>query len=165
MHRSGIAGFILMAVLVAASGVAAGAAAGGMNCDFDSNKLSLRRADGALAVTLVHAATLSATTGSTLESKIRFDFNRLNADGLQGPPDGLRALHYEYCIPDRPEAIQAVVSIDPTLEIQRGSPGRVGCGQGELLCLGHTHQPGHRGVLQQLAALAVIAEIHENFFE
>lgn len=61
-------------------------------------------------------------------AKICFDLNRLDGRGLQGPPDGLRALHYEYCIPDRPEALQAVAAIDPTLEIQRGSPGHIGCG-------------------------------------
>jgi len=98
-------------------------------------------------------------------SKIRFDLDRLNADGLQGPPDGLRTLHYEYCIPDRAEAIREVASIDPTLEIHRGAPGRVGCGPGELLCLGHTHQPNHREILQRLAVLPIITEIRECFFE
>ncbi|MEN8132156.1 MAG: hypothetical protein ABFS45_18660 [Pseudomonadota bacterium] len=137
-----------MAILVATGGVASGSGA-----------------DGALAVALVRPATPSSTTGSTLEPKIRFDLNRLNADGLQGSSNALRALHYEYCIPDRPEAIQAVATIDPTHEIQWGAPGRVGCGQGELLCLGHSHQPDYRAILQRLAALTIISEIYENFFE
>jgi hypothetical protein len=98
-------------------------------------------------------------------TKIRFDLARLNADGLQGPPDGLRALHYEYCIPDRPEERRQVAAIDPTLQVQRGSPGRMGCGAGELLCLGHTHQPGHRRVLESLVALPFVTEIREAFFE
>ena len=123
----------------------------------EGERLALRAPDGALVLTLVRDA--------TARSGIRFDLDRVNADGLQGPPDGLRALHYEYCIPDRPEAIQDVTTIDPTLQIQGGSPGRVGCGAGELLCLGHTHQPGYRAVLEQLAALPFVAEIHEAFFE
>lgn len=99
------------------------------------------------------------------EPKIRFDMERLDADGLHGPPDGLRALHYEYCIPHRGYVVDEVARIDPTLNIQQDSPGRIGCGQGELLCLGHTHQPGYRAVLEQLAALPMVREIREAFFE
>ena len=121
--------------------------------------------DGAPALNLVRDAAAASTSAATARSGIRFDLDRVNADGLQGPPDGLRALHYEYCIPDRPEAVREVTAIDPTLQIQRGSPGRVGCGVGELLCLGHTHQPGHRAVLERLAGLPFVAEIHEAFFE
>jgi hypothetical protein len=118
-----------------------------------------------MALTLVRGTAAASTSAATAKSGIRFDLDRVNADGLQGPPDGPRALHYEYCIPDRPEAVRAVTAIDPTLQIQRGSPGRVGCGAGELLCLGHTHQPGHRAVLERRAALPFIAKIHEAFFE
>ena len=106
-----------------------------------------------------------STSAATVRSKIRFDLDRLDPDGLQGPRHGLRALHYEYCIPDRSEAVREVTAIDPTLQIQGGSPGRVGCAAGELLCLGHTHQPDYRVVLEQLATLPFIAEIHEAFFE
>jgi heat shock protein HslJ len=131
----------------------------------EGDKLTLRRVDGAFAVTLLRDDTWPPTAGIQRASKIQFDLDRLNADGLQGPSDGLRALHYEYCIPDSPEAVEAVAAIDPTLEIQQGSPGRVGCIQGELLCLGHTHQPDHLAVLKRLATLAIVDEIHENFFE
>ena len=102
---------------------------------------------------------------SVNDSKICFDLNRLDDQGLQGPRDGLRALHYEYCIPDRPEAVRAVSAIDPTLEIRRGSPGRIGCGSEEVLCLGHTHQPNYGTVLRQLAELPMVREICEAFFE
>lgn len=104
-----------------------------------------------------------ADTGSA--SKIRFDLHRLDDSGLQGPPDGLRAVHYEYCISDRPEAVRAVTAIDPTLEIHRGSPGRIGCTSEELLCIGHTNQPNYRAVLRRLAELPMIREICEVFFE
>ena len=97
--------------------------------------------------------------------KIKFDLTRLNAEGLQGPPGGLRAMHYEYCIPDRAVVIHKVIAIDPRLQIQWGSPGRVGCGESELLCLGHTYQPNHRADLQRLAALSEVKEIRETHFE
>ena len=131
----------------------------------ENERLALRTADGALALTLVRDAAAASTSAATARSKIRFGLDRLNPDGLQGPPDGLRALHYEYCIPDKPEAVRQVTAIDLTLQIQRGSPGRIGCATGELLCLGHTHQPGHRAVLERLTTLPFIAEIHEAFFE
>jgi heat shock protein HslJ len=131
----------------------------------EGERLALRTPDGALALTLVRDTAAASASAATARSGIRFDLDRVNVDGLQGPADGLRALHYEYCIPDRPEAVREVTAIDPTLQIQRGSPGRVGCGADQLLCLGHTHQPGYRAVLERLAALPFVAEIHEAFFE
>lgn len=107
----------------------------------------------------------ASTPAVTVSSKIRFDLDRLDPDGLQGPRDGLRALHDENCIPDRSEAVREVTAIDPTLQIQRGSPGRVGCAAGELLCLGHTHQPGYRLVLERLAMLPFVAALHESYYE
>jgi hypothetical protein len=32
-------------------------------------------------------------------SKIDVDLANVNSEGLRGPPDGLRAVHYEFCIP------------------------------------------------------------------
>ncbi len=121
---------------------------------------------GLIEIRRVHAITRSGVSncrGAT--SRIRFDLERVNSEGLQGPPDGLRALHYEYCIPDRPDALAQVKTIDPTLQFYRQSPGRIGCGEDELLCLGHTHQTGHRDVLTRLAKLPFIREIREAFFE
>jgi hypothetical protein len=122
--------------------------------------------DGMIEVRAVHAISRDGVAHCKgTGSKIGFDLNRVNIEGLQGPPDGLRALHYEYCIPDRPEALAQVRAIDPTLQTCRQSPGRIGCGEDELLCLGHTHQSGHREVLSQLARLNFVREIREAFFE
>ena len=132
---------------------------------FDGDRLVLRTAEGAIAVTLARDAGVPPVPGSSPAARLRFDLNRLDTAGLQGPPDGLRALHYEYCIPDHPEAIAAVRAIDPTLQIQGHSPGRVGCGADALLCLGHTHQPDHGAVLVRLAQIPFIAEIREADFE
>ncbi|MEA3276535.1 MAG: hypothetical protein U9Q81_14845 [Pseudomonadota bacterium] len=142
MYRLRFVGFLLMFLLILGGGPASGS--GGHDKDVSAG---------------------ASLTGTATESKIRFDPDRLDANGLQGAPDGLRALHYEYCIPDRADAIREVSAIDPTLQIQRGSPGRVGCREGKLLCLGHTHQADHRAVLDRLAALDAVAEIREAFFE
>ncbi len=125
-------------------------------------RATLRTEAGAVALTLAKTEPDSDATGA---GKIAFDLARLNVDGLQGAADGLRALHYEFCLPDRADTLAAVRGIDPSVEIQRSAPGRARCRPGELLCLGNTHQPGFRQVLQRLAALPAIREIHESFFE
>lgn len=98
------------------------------------------------------------------EAKIRFDLSALNAAGLYGPPDGLRALSYEFCIPDRPDSLAQVRGIDASVRAQRAR-GRIGCLDGELLCIGHTHQRGYREVLVALARLPYVARIEQAFFE
>jgi hypothetical protein len=99
------------------------------------------------------------------KSKITFDLGQLTADGLYGPPNGLRALHYEFCIPAEPTCEAQVKSIDPTIVIAAGSKGRVGCTQGEYLCIGSTHQPEIKAVLLKLASLPYIKQIKQCFFE
>jgi len=103
--------------------------------------------------------------GATAEQKIAFDLAQLNADGLAGPPDGLRAISYELCVPDRAEVLAEVQRIDPSLELMRGARGRIGCAADEVLCLGSTHQPEWRQVLTQLAGLPYVARIAEAHFE
>jgi hypothetical protein len=98
-------------------------------------------------------------------SKITFRLDRLNQDGLVGPPDGLRALHYEFCIPGDLSHEAQVREIDPTIQIFHHSRGRIGCRAGEYLCLGSTHQPGCRTVLLNLARLPYVRRIDQAFFE
>ena len=98
-------------------------------------------------------------------SKITFPLDQLNEEGLMGPPDGLRALDYEFCIPGDAAHAAQVRDIDPTLRIFIHSRGRIGCGPGEYLCVGSTHQPGFRTVLRRLASLPYVRRIDQAFFE
>ena len=98
-------------------------------------------------------------------SKITFSLEQLNESGLYGPPDGLRALHYEFCIPGDSDHEAEVRQIDPTIQIFKTSPGRVGCTDEEYLCVGNTHQPDFRMVLCKLANLPYIKRIDQVFFE
>ena len=107
----------------------------------------------------------SARAGEPGDAVIGFDLGRLNSDGLQGPPSGLRALDYEYCIPADEAAVAEVAAIDPSARFMPGSRGRIGCGEGEALVLGNTHQPGFRAILESLAALPYVARIVEAHFE
>ena len=45
------------------------------------------------------------------------------------------------------------------------SPGRIGCGDDQVLCIGETHQPEWRTVLEQLAALDYVEQINQSFAE
>ena len=99
------------------------------------------------------------------KNKITFSLEQLNESGLYGPPDGLRALHYEFCIPGDSQHEAEVRQIDPTIQISKTSPGRVGCTEGEYLCVGHTHQPDFRMVLFSLASLPYVKRIDQAFFD
>jgi hypothetical protein len=120
-----------------------------------------------LALPLVFSATLAASAAAGLApgSVIAFDLNRLDAAGLQGPPDGRRALDYEFCIPQGELPQRQVAAIDPSARFQPGSRGRIGCGRAELLVLANTHQPGYRQVLLRLAGLPYVVRIAEALFE
>jgi hypothetical protein len=98
-------------------------------------------------------------------SKITFNLEQLNENGLYGVRGGLKALHYEFCIPADPGIEAQVRQIDPTSRIFKTSPGRIGCGAGEYLCVGHTHQPDFRTVLFRLANLPYVRRIDQAFFE
>jgi len=97
--------------------------------------------------------------------KVAFDLDRLDEDGLVGPPDGKRALSYEFCIPPSEECKELVSSIDPTVEFMCGSPGRIGCYPDECLCIGSTHQENYRDVLRKIAELPYVEKIDEAVFE
>ncbi len=93
---------------------------------------------------------------------MHLDLASVDGQGLVGPPGGKRALAYELCVPDDDEKLVAVRAIDPSLVLQRGARGRIGCGDGEVLALGSTHQPRWLHVLEDLAALPYVARIEPH---
>lgn len=107
----------------------------------------------------------SNESSATMSGVIRFDSSRLNSEGLLGPPDGLRALSYEFCIPATGSHEREVEAIDVTVTIQQSSPGRIGCGSDEYLAIGNTHQPDFREVLERLSRLPYVERIEESHFE
>jgi hypothetical protein len=99
------------------------------------------------------------------QEKITFDVSSLDQDGVHGGPNGKRALSYEFCIPDMERYQSKVKHIDSTLQCMSGSPGRIGCGTYENLCIGSTHQNNFKDVLRGLAELPYITRIDQSFFE
>ena len=108
---------------------------------------------------LLLALTAGASCVQSPDRKVELDLSGLNSSGLHGPPDGLRAMDYEFSIPDTPELRARVREIDATVRFHPGSRGRIGAGPGECLCIGTTHQPDWRSVLNRLAALPEIRRI------
>ena len=105
---------------------------------------------------------LPPAPADAVSTKIHFDLFEFNDDGLYGPPDGLRAAMYEFCIPAGADLAVEVASIDPTVQIYASSPGRIGCGSDEYLCIGSTGQPGFREVLANLAQLEYVSRIQPS---
>jgi hypothetical protein len=96
---------------------------------------------------------------------IGFDLGRLDDRGLQGSPDALRSLDYEFCIPEGAAFRVQVSARDPSARFLPGSRGRIGCGPDQVLVLGNTHQPGFRDVLAALAELPFVDRILECVYE
>jgi len=107
----------------------------------------------------------SGPTGFEQSEKIEIDLSRLDDAGLRGPADGKVAVAYEFAIPDTPECRAEVRRIDPSVSFMAGSPGRVGAGPGECLCIGSTAGRDYRQVLRALADLPYIERIIECHFE
>jgi hypothetical protein len=112
-----------------------------------------------------HAAPEPRTSQPAQSTKIKFPLDDIRSDGLRGPPDGLVAVSYEFCVPASDQVYQEVLRIDSDLKIYSGSPGRVGCMTGQALIIGETHHPNWREVLQGLSTLTYVIEIRECFFE
>jgi hypothetical protein len=102
---------------------------------------------------------------NAVNAKIHFDLSEFTDDGLYGPSDGLRAAMYEFCIPAHADLAADLSSIDPTVQIYTSSPGRIGCGSDEYLCIGSTGQPGFREVLANLVKLDYVSRIQLSFPE
>ena len=108
---------------------------------------------------------LTIDSSTRTNQKISFDISRLDVSGLYGPQGGKRALSYEFCIPDTAEKRTEVEGIDPSITFFAESPGRIGCGKIELLCIGSTHQKNFAKILQQLSDLSYVQRIDQSFFE
>ncbi|MDX2229140.1 MAG: hypothetical protein NW220_05865 [Leptolyngbyaceae cyanobacterium bins.349] len=107
---------------------------------------------------------IPASQAATPLTKITIDLTRISPAGLVGPPDGLRSMSYEFCIPRHEAAIAEIQAIDPTLQYAR-SPGRIRCSQDQYLVIGNTHKPNWREILTKLAQLDYVQRIDQFFGE
>ncbi len=112
---------------------------------------------------LVRRSTANGSLGGC--SKLGFDASALDEHGLLGPEGGKVALSYEFCVPKDAKLVDQVRAIDPSVAIQAGSPGRIGCKPTEVLCVGSTYQPDFLEVLAALCELEYVARIERAVFE
>jgi len=123
------------------------------------------RCGALLILSLLGPFALAAGDGlEVAAAKISITLSVLDVSGLYGPPDGLRALDYAFCIPDREDTVARVRNIDKSVTIHRAR-GRIGSGASELLCIGNTHQPGYREVLAAFSRLPYVERVGQAFFE
>jgi hypothetical protein len=112
-----------------------------------------------------HVSPRSGTEPWPEAVKIKFRLDDIRPDGLRGPADGLVAVPYEFCVPADEWVYREILQIDPSLQINTGASGRVGCASNQSLVIGETAQPRWHEVLQALSSLAYVTEIRECFFE
>jgi hypothetical protein len=138
--------------------------------------MKLRRSRNTLSYTVATLVVVTAlpacstnapgpATEHAQRDKITLDLSTLDDRGLRGSPSGLRSMSYEFCIPANERYAAEVQRIDPTLELMRGSRGRIGCTKSQYLCVGQTSQRGYRQVLERLAELDYTSRIVESTFE
>lgn len=96
--------------------------------------------------------------------KGELNLNQLDENGLRGPSNGKVSVAYEFCIPNRERCKAEVKAIDRTVQFMPGSPGRIGAGRNECLCIGATNKD-YRDVLRRLAELPYVNRIFECHFE
>ena len=123
------------------------------------------RSLGLLAACAVVFAAPGASQLLDGRGKLGFDPAYLDDQGLYGPPDGRRALDYEFCIPASADVLERVSDLDPSIRFYPGAAGRVGCAVDQVLALGNTHQTDFRDVLDALEALLYVERIEPAWFE
>lgn len=110
-------------------------------------------------------SSLLLLSGCAQKSKLSFDIQHLDSDGLQGKEGAKRSLSYEYCVTDTPKLRTKISGIDPSSKFIKGSPGRSGCSADEVLVLGDTHQKNFAEILTKLSSFDEIKIIREAHFE
>lgn len=95
-------------------------------------------------------------------AKIAFDYSNIDETGLRR---GTVGVDYEFCIPATDEALQEVMKIDPKVKVMQKSKGRIGCTEGQWLCINSTHTDQWKEKLYAIAALEFVERIQETVYE
>lgn len=97
-------------------------------------------------------------SNSALE-KITFDISTTSGEELRNPPDRLRAVSYEFCIPKEDKFVTEVKAIDSSVMFYGSSRGRIGCQENQYLCIGTIQSPQWKEILLSLARLDYVERI------
>ena len=122
----------------------------------------------ALSVLFLIAAASGCTYNNAPQeklTKINFETDNINPQGLTGNSASLRSVSYEFCIPKDADIAKQVKVIDPSVQLYDKTRGRINCSDTETLAIGNTHQSQWKIVLLNLSSQDYIIEIQETFFE
>ena len=95
-------------------------------------------------------------------AKIEFDYSALDENGLYR---GERSLDYEFCIPATEANRKTILDYEPDTRIMEKSKGRIGCTDGQWLCIVSTHDPEWKEKLYKIASLRYVDRIIETVYE
>lgn len=103
---------------------------------------------------------------STLLKKITFDISTTSGErSIDSPPDRLRAVNYEFCVPKESKFVAEVKAIDSSIMFHGSSRGRIGCSENQYLCIGTIQSPQWKEILLSLARLDYVERIDQFFGE
>lgn len=124
----------------------------------------------AIAFFLLFTASQSVSSQQNLTSeltlnKITFDLSAISADGLVSSSDSLKAIDYEFCIPANKQFLEKILAIDPSIQFYPHSRGRIRCTNEQYLCIGNTHNPKWKEILQSIARLDYVKKIAQTDWE
>lgn len=94
-------------------------------------------------------------------NKITFDISTTSRERLNSPPDRLRSVSYEFCIPAKEQFLTEVKAIDPSVIFHASSRGRIGCQTNQYLCIGTIQSPQWKEILLSLARLDYVERIDQ----
>ncbi|MGK7934573.1 MAG: hypothetical protein AB4206_01995 [Xenococcaceae cyanobacterium] len=97
--------------------------------------------------------------------KITFDISATSQEGSSEPPDSLRYLSYEFCIPAKDKFLEEVKAIDPTIMFHAHSRGRIGCQTNQYLCIGNIQGTQWSEILISIAKLDYVERIDRFYGE
>lgn len=98
-------------------------------------------------------------------SKIDFDVNALNEDGLMGDRNGLVIVNYQFCFVKGEENEKAIRELDPSIRINQTPASGARCRSEEALAQGNTYQPNHKQIIFSLSNLHFVNKIKRVWFE
>ncbi|MGE0561853.1 MAG: hypothetical protein AB7O47_08565 [Flavobacteriales bacterium] len=94
--------------------------------------------------------------------KITFNIKQFDERGLMG--DEKMAIDFEFCLPDNPNALQAIKEIDSSIKPLHGK-GRTKCAENHIIMIGNSYNKDIKNILCKLSQLDYITEINQVFWE
>lgn len=96
--------------------------------------------------------------------KITFDLTGIDDRGLIGYGENKKGLDFEFCIPNQPDLVKKVLTLDSSLK-KLASKGRSNCSEQHVLITGSTYNKNFKKLLCKIAQLEYVKEINQTYWE